>query len=148
MTFDNENMDFVTNLKWNNISWKNVDSNVKNLRFRIFKATKENNYTSVRRLQKLLLKSFSNVLYSTRRVTIKGKGTPGVDEYVALTSEERMKIALQIHSMNLKEWKPSPALRVYIPKPDGRQKPLGIPTIIDRILQGIVLNALEPEWEA
>jgi RNA-directed DNA polymerase len=37
---------------------------------------------------------------------------------------------------------------VYIPKPDGKQRPLGIPTILDRCLQARVKNAIEPEWEA
>jgi RNA-directed DNA polymerase len=45
-------------------------------------------------------------------------------------------------------WKPYPTRRVYIPKPNGKQRPLGIPSIIDRCLQAIVKNALEPHWEA
>lgn len=45
-------------------------------------------------------------------------------------------------------WKPLPALRVYIPKPNGKKRPLSIPSTIDRCLQAIVKNALEPAWEA
>ncbi|NEN99348.1 MAG: group II intron reverse transcriptase/maturase, partial [Moorea sp. SIO3I7] len=45
-------------------------------------------------------------------------------------------------------WKPIPTKRIYIPKSNGKQRPLGIPSITDRCLQGIVKNALEPSWEA
>ena len=45
-------------------------------------------------------------------------------------------------------WDPFPVRRIYVPKPDGRQRPIGIPTIKDRVIQGVVRNALEPEWEA
>lgn len=76
------------------ISWKNVDFSVKRLRSRIFKAAKNGNYTSLRRLQRLMLRSFSNVLYSTRRVT-KGRFTPGVDEHVVTIATDKMSLAPQ-----------------------------------------------------
>src|SRR5674476_909684 len=48
---------------------------------------------------------------------------------------------------NAKPWQARPVRRVYIPKKGGR-RPLGIPVIVDRVLQARVVNALEPEWEA
>jgi RNA-directed DNA polymerase len=49
---------------------------------------------------------------------------------------------------NYHVWKAKPTRRVYIPKANGKQRPLGIPVVIDRCLQAIVKNALEPSWEA
>ncbi|WP_281405011.1 reverse transcriptase domain-containing protein [Nitratireductor sp. XY-223] len=64
----------------------------------------------------------------------------------ALTPTERANLANQL--ANLKTWEPLPARRVYIPKAGGKKRPLGIPSLIDRCQQAMVLNALEPCWEA
>lgn len=49
--------------------------------------------------------------------------------------------------LDIYDWTPLPSKRIFIPKPDGRKRPIGIPTIIDRVIQNMVKNALEPEWE-
>ena len=76
-----------------------------------------------------------------------GKRTAGIDGKTALTEMERMELIRRLE-MEAKEWKPLPARRVFIPKPDGSQRKLGIPTIADRAWQALVTLVLEPCAEA
>jgi len=133
---------------WTAVNWRKVNRVVKNLRQRIFRAASEGDLKRVRSLQKMMLRSRSNVLQSVRRVTQqnKGRNTPGVDHVVVDTDRARGKMVDTL--LNHQPWRVQPVRRVYIPKANNRQRPLGIPTIQDRCLQAVVKNALEPEWEA
>ena len=136
-------------LGWDAIVWPVHEENVRRLRQRIFKATKEQDLATVRNLQRMMLRSWSNTLVSVRQVTQRnaGRGTPGVDGQVALTARARMDLAVQVHR-TARSFQPLPVRRVYIPKANGKQRPLGIPAIADRAHQARCRNALEPEWEA
>ncbi len=133
---------------WSTVNWRKANRIVRNLRQRIFKAAQENNLKKVRNLQRLLMRSYSNILLAVRRVTQinAGKHTPGVDKLVVKTPLVRG-LLVDILSKFI-PWKPYPTRRVYIPKANGKQRPLGIPSLIDRCLQAIVKNALEPFWES
>jgi len=95
-----------------------------------------------------MLRSYSNILVSVRRVTQTnaGRNTPGVDRIVVKTPRARGELVDLLATFE--PWRSRPVRRVYIPKFNGKQRPLGIPTVLDRCLQAMVKNALEPEWEA
>src|SRR5258708_18328948 len=133
---------------WNAIDWKRANRQVRNLRQRIFRASQEGNLKKVRSLQRLMLRSYSNKLLSVRRVTQinKGKDTAGVDQITVKTPTARRELVDEL--MTFQPWHAQPAKRVYVPKSNGKWRPLGIPTILDRCLQTKVKNALEPFWEA
>lgn len=134
--------------EWHDVNWQDAYDNVRNLRRRIFKATQSNDWRKVRNLQRLMLRSYSNVVLAVRKATQdnKGRNTSGVDRVLVKTPRKRGQMVDDL--INNQDWRPKPARRVYIPKANGKQRPLGIPTIKDRCLQAIVKNALEPCWEA
>ena len=136
---------------WEQVDWRVHEERVRRLRCRIFKAAKDGDLATVRNLQKLVLRSWSNTLISVRQVTQRntGRKTAGVDGQVALTSRARAEVAVQVHATR-NSWQPVAVRRVYIPKASDKTKmrPLGIPVIKDRCHQARVRNALEPEWEA
>jgi RNA-directed DNA polymerase len=138
----------TTQTDWLRVKWRKANRIVRNLRRRIFRATTEANYRQVRSLQKLMLRCYSNTLLSVRRVTQfnAGKRTAGVDKLVVTTASARSELVNELR--RYQPWQAQPVRRVYIPKANGKERPLGIATIRDRCLQTMVKNALEPEWEA
>ena len=94
-----------------------------------------------------------DVLDSAYRTARANKGTAGVDgvsfEDIEGSPGEVNGFLEEIQeSLRSKTYRPSAVRRVWIPKPDGRQRPLGIPTIRDRVIQTAVLLIIEPIFEA
>src|ERR1022692_959170 len=136
---------------WELVDWRRHEEQVRRLRGRIFKAVQEGDWPAARSLQKLMLRSWSNVLVSVRQATQRntGRRTAGIDGLVALTSQARAEMAVHVHA-SIGSHQPSPVRRVDVPKASDKTKmrPLGIPVLSDRCHQARVRNALEPEWEA
>ncbi|MFP7177085.1 group II intron reverse transcriptase/maturase [Priestia filamentosa] len=139
----------VSHKGWYSIEWNTIQQYVTKLRQRIYRAEQQNQRRRVRKLQRLLLRSKANLLLSIRRVTQQntGKRTPGVDGYTASKPNERIKLYQELLRRNVFQHRPKPAKRTFIAKKNGKLRPLGIPTIRDRVYQNVVKNALEPQWE-
>lgn len=132
---------------WTRINWRKAEREVRRLRSRIFQAAQRQEWKKVKSLTKLMLRSYSNLLVSVRRVTQinEGRKTPGIDGEIAITPEQRGKLVDELRGYQ--PWRASPTRRVYIPKKKG-MRALGIPTLRDRVMQAVVKNALEPRFEA
>ncbi|HAX74444.1 MAG TPA: group II intron reverse transcriptase/maturase [Cyanobacteria bacterium UBA11372] len=141
------NTSLKTTVEWHLINWRKLERQVYKLQKRIYQASQRGDIKQLRRLQKMLMKSWSARALAVRRVTQDntGKKTAGVDGVKSLTPKQRLDL---VNKLRLGS-KASPTRRVWIPKPGTEEKrPLGIPTMKDRALQALIKLALEPEWEA
>ncbi len=127
---------------WPTINWGAAHRIVCRLQARIVKAVREGRWGKVKALQHLLTHSFSGKALAVRRVTEnQGKRTPGVDREIWDTSEKK---AAAVQALRRRGYNPQPLRRVYIPKNNGKLRPLGIPTMHDRAMQALYLQALDP----
>ena len=109
------------------------------------KATKEKRWGKVKALQRLLTHSFSGKALAVRRVTEnQGKNTPGVDKVTWNTPQKKINA---ISSLRQRDYRPQPLRRIYIPKKNGKKRPLGIPAMKCRAMQALYLLALDPVAE-
>ena len=126
---------------WHGTNWADCHREVRRLQARIVKATQEGRFGKVKALQWLLTHSRSGKAIAVKRVIENdGKKSPGVDGQTWPTPEVKSQAVL---SLKRRGYKPRPLRRVFIPKSNGKKRPLGIPTMKDRAMQALHLLALE-----
>jgi len=138
--------DGMTN--WHDLDWARIQQTVRKTQLKIAQATGEGNWRRVKRLQRLLTHSFYGRCLAVRRVTEnRGRKTPGVDGETWGTPQAKLQAVGRLSKK--RGYRPKPLRRVWIPKPGKPEKrPLGIPTMLDRAMQALYLQALEPVIES
>lgn len=127
---------------WINVDWQKVESGVKRLQMRIAKAVENKRFGKVKALQWMLTHSHYAKLLAVKRTTSnRGAKTAGTDGIIWTTSKQKSEAVTQL---TRRAYKAQPLRRIYIPKKNGKLRPLGIPTMKDRAQQALYLLALEP----
>jgi RNA-directed DNA polymerase len=131
--------------EWHSIDWKAVQAFVGKAQARIAQAELEKDFRRVKRLQRNLIRSWQAKALAVRKVTEnQGKRTSGVDRELWDTPSKKWEA---VSRLTLHGYRAKPLRRVWIPKSDGRKRPLGIPTMRDRAMQALFLLAMEPASE-
>src|SRR5262245_41139258 len=133
----------LTTVTWHGINWAGCYRRVRSLQRRIVQAMQAGARRKVKRLRYLLIHSFAARALAVRRVIEnKGKKTAGVDGERWETPEQKAAAVSRIGQW--RNYQPQPLKRLAIPKNNGKQRLLSIPTMEDRARQAVYLQALQP----
>lgn len=128
---------------YKDIDWKQCVDNLSQLQYEILRAYRANDMKRVQRIQTQLTRSFSARALAVRKVTSNsGRNTPGVDGIIWNQPEQKFSAINDLK--DLSKYKATPVKRRYIPKADGKRRPLGIPTIMDRAVQTLYMFTIDP----
>ena len=131
---------------WSSTLLDRARKEVRRLQVRIAKAIQVGRWGKVKALQRLLTRSFHAKLLAVQRVSSnKGRRTPGVDGVLWNSPSAKVRAVLSLRS---RAYKPLPLRRIYIPKKNGKKRPLSIPTMFDRAMQALHKLALAPVAES
>lgn len=132
----------VTVQSWSDINFRKAEKRVKKLQKRIAEAFHNDDHDKVASLQHKLIHSFYAKALAVKSVTSnRGKDTPGVDGILWADPKDKYDA---IFELRRRGYKPMPLRRVYIPKSNGKFRPLSVPTMKDRAMQTLHKFALEP----
>jgi len=150
--------------QWNSINWNKANKTVKNIQFRIFRATREGDVQTVRRLQKLLIKSYDNKLLAVRQIAQLHTGTyaankkfkyKDMSQLMVHTPQQRGNMVDVLGEYSIASRKCFSVKHASVSKDKKkavrREKIKNYSetlSFVDQCFECIVKNALEPEWEA
>lgn len=128
--------------KWKHVKWSVVKAAVYRMQMRIAKSIRENRWGKAKALLRLLSRSFYGRLWAVKRIIAnKGSKTPGIDGVTWRSPGQRWRAACLL---KVRGYRAQPLRRLYIPKKNGKKRPLGIPTLHDRAMQELFALGLRP----